>query len=77
MKTEKISLKNETQSSCLCAVRQRISLLDNHKMSQKLFNKKADELAQIMVNTMGCEIISKIKYFAPFRGDYWQFQYIA
>jgi hypothetical protein len=65
------------QPSCLGAVRQRISLLPNHKMSDKMFDKKANELAKIMVETMGCEIINKMKYFAPLRGDYWQFQYVA
>jgi hypothetical protein len=62
---------------CLAAVRQRISLLPNHKMSDKLFARKADKLANLMVNSMGCEIISKIKYFAPFKGEFWQFQYVA
>ena len=65
------------QPCCLGAVRQRISLLPNHKMSDKLFAKKADKLANLMVNSMGCEIISKIKYFAPFKGEFWQFQYVA
>jgi hypothetical protein len=76
MKNKK-SIEYESQPSCLASVRQRISLLANYKMSDKLFNKKADELAQIMVNTMGCDIISKIKYFAPLKGKYWQLQYVA
>lgn len=77
MSTEKTLLENDSQPSCLVVVRQRISLLPNHKMSDKLFNKKADELASLMVNSMGCEVISTIKFFAPLRGEYWQFQYIA
>lgn len=74
MNTDKTSLE---KPSCLGAVRQRISLLPNHKMSDELFNKKADDMAKMMVNIMGCEAISKMKYFAPLRGDYWQFQYVA
>jgi hypothetical protein len=46
-------------------------------MSDKLFARKADKLANLMVNSMGCEVISKIKYFAPFKGEFWQFQYVA
>jgi len=77
MSTEKSSLENENQPCCLAAVRQRISLLPNHKMSDKLFARKADKLANLMVDKMGCVIISKIKYFAPFKGEFWQFQYVA
>lgn len=77
MSIDKTSLENESQPSCLGAVRQRISLLPNHKMSNKLFNKKANELAEIMVSSMGCEAISKMRYFAPLSGRYWQFQYVA
>jgi hypothetical protein len=74
---EKLSNEAQSQPSCLGAVRQRISLLPNHKMSDKLFARKADKLANLMVNSMGCEVISKIKYFAPFKGEFWQFQYVA
>jgi len=77
MSTYKTSLENKNQSSCLVAVRQRISLLPNHKMSDKLFARKADKLANLMVNSMGCEVISKIKYFAPFTSEFWNFQYVA
>jgi hypothetical protein len=69
--------KPQNQPCCLGAVRQRISLLPNHKMSDKLFERKADKLANLMVDRMGCEVISKIKYFAPFKGEFWQFQYVA
>jgi hypothetical protein len=77
MSTEKSSLEKENQLCCLGAVRQRISLLPNHKMSDKLFARKADKLANLMVDRMGCEVISKIKYFAPFKGEFWKFQYVA
>jgi hypothetical protein len=58
-------------------VRQRISLLSGHKMSEKLFNKKADKMAKIMYETMGLETINKMKYYAPLSGEFWQFQYVA
>lgn len=77
MSTEKSLLEAESQPSFLGVVRQRISLLPNHKMSDKLFARKADKLANLMVNSMGYEVISKIKYFAPFKGEFWQFQYVA
>jgi hypothetical protein len=77
MKTDKTSLENESQPSCLGVVRQRISLLPNHKMSDKLFASKADKLANILVNTIGCESLSKTKYLAPLSGEFWQFQYVT
>ena len=73
MNTEKRLLENENELFCLGAVRQRISLLPNHKMSDKLFARKVDKLVNLMVNSMGCEVISKNKYFAPFKGEFWQF----
>lgn len=74
---DKFPIKPQNQPSCLAAVRQRISLLPNHKMNDKLFAQKADELANLMVDSIGCDAISKMKYFAPLRGEYWQFQYVA
>jgi hypothetical protein len=56
-------------------IRSRISLINDYKMPEKKFNKMADKFAQALLDSFGFELISKIKFFAPLRGEYWQFQY--
>ena len=68
--------KTKTEKLKQDFVRQRIFLLEGIKMSDELFNKKADEFAEFMVNYFGFEIINKLSFFAPTIGDFWQFKYI-
>lgn len=77
MNTDKTSLENESQPSCLGAVRQRIFLRDGISMSDELFNAKADEFARCFIKSFGCEMIDKLDYFAPMAGDFWQLKYVA
>lgn len=68
-------METKTNTDCIAAVRQGISLIDGNNMSDELFNEKADEFAIYLVESFGCEMISKMYCFAPLRGKYWQFKY--
>ena len=72
MNTDKTKAEKLTQD----AVRQRIFLLERIEMSDEIFNKKADEFAEFMINCFGFEIINKLSFFAPMVGDFWQFKYV-
>lgn len=70
-------METKTNTDCISAVRQGISLIDGNNMNDELFNEKADEFATYLVESFGCEIMSKIYCFAPLRGKYWQLKYVS
>ena len=65
----------KTAVECYDVIIKRISLLPNCKMNKKIFEKKSNEFALELIESIGCNNLNKMKYIAPLRGKYWQFQY--
>lgn len=60
----------------LKTVRSRIFLMNGITMQESLFNEKADKFSELIVNTLGPELLGKYSVFMPMIGEFWMLKYV-